>query len=321
MDYRKAQLREEYVARLNRVLDYIDNHLDEGLSLDVLAGVAAFSPFHFHRVFYSVVGETVNEYVRRIRLESAANQLLFRPKKSITEIALDCGFSSSANFARDFKKHFGESASRYRAAHRPPRRADGEGEKSKIGKPIRNYGKDPAPPLGHTDRVFKQEGGKPPGRYEMEVEVKKLDAIRVAYVRHLGGYGPGIGEAFDKLMTWAAPRGLLSGARIIGISHDNPDVTPADRCRFDASLQVPDDVTGEGEVGIQVIPAGTHAVGRFSGPIAEIGTAYHFMFGDWMPGSGYQPADAPCYEIYYSNPDDDPRGSYDSDICIPVRPL
>ena len=156
----------------------------------------------------------------------------------------------------------------------------------------------------------------------MDVEVKKLEEIRVAYVRHLGGYSEEIGKAFDKLMTWAAPRGLLGGpSRIIGVSHDNPDVTPADRCRFDACLEVPDDVTGEGEIGIQTIGAGAHAVGRFSGPIAEINAAYHHMFGGWMPGSGYQPADAPCYEIYYSNPDDDPKGSYDSDICVPVKPL
>jgi AraC-like DNA-binding protein len=109
-----ATSRQEYLERINRVLDYIDVHLEEKLALAALAKVAAFSPFHFHRVFRAIRSETVSEYVNRLRLERAAFKLTYSPAIPVTTIALDCGFSTSANFARAFKLHFGRSATAYR---------------------------------------------------------------------------------------------------------------------------------------------------------------------------------------------------------------
>ena len=106
--------RREYESRVNRVLDYIDRSLEKKLSLEELARVASFSPFHFHRIFKCMVGETLNDYIRRIKLEKAANILAHNERTSITEIAFDCGFSSSAVFARAFKENFGMSASEWR---------------------------------------------------------------------------------------------------------------------------------------------------------------------------------------------------------------
>lgn len=106
--------RAEYVARINRVRDYIDEHLSDPLTLTELAEVAAFSPFHFHRIFAAMVGEPSGQYVRRLRLERAAQQLVASPRKPITAVALDCGFSGSAPFARAFKESFGVSASEWR---------------------------------------------------------------------------------------------------------------------------------------------------------------------------------------------------------------
>ena len=89
--------RDEYIVRINRVIDYIEKHLDTELTLDTLAGVANFSSFHFHRIFRAIVGETLNAYIRRLRVEKAVSQLVNNPGKTITEIALDCGFSGSAS--------------------------------------------------------------------------------------------------------------------------------------------------------------------------------------------------------------------------------
>ena len=91
-DPKKTYLREEYTSRINRVIDYIEKNTDKGLSLESLAKVAIFSPFHFHRIFRAMVGETLNQFIQRIRIEKAAAQLIVNPKKSITEIAFDCGF-------------------------------------------------------------------------------------------------------------------------------------------------------------------------------------------------------------------------------------
>ena len=100
-------LKYEYLFRLNRTLDYIRDHCAEDLTLAKLAKVACFSKYHFHRIFRTLLGETVNRHVRRVRLEKAVRMLTFDKDKSIIDIALDCGFSSSQNFAKAFKAHFG----------------------------------------------------------------------------------------------------------------------------------------------------------------------------------------------------------------------
>ena len=101
---RQEYLRQEYISRINRVIDYIEANIDKDLSLTSLAKIANFSPFHFHRIFRAMVGETLNGFILRIRLEKAAARLLDHPKESITEIAFDCGFSGSATFARAFRE-------------------------------------------------------------------------------------------------------------------------------------------------------------------------------------------------------------------------
>jgi len=111
--------RAEYVARINRVMDYVDENLGDPLTLDELARVAAFSPFCFRRIFAAFVGETPAQYIRRLRVERAAQQLVAAPRKSVTEVALDCGFSGSAPFARAFRETFVMTASEWRRSMGP----------------------------------------------------------------------------------------------------------------------------------------------------------------------------------------------------------
>jgi AraC family transcriptional regulator len=115
MNSKQKYLREEYTARVNRVIDHIEANIDQELSLAELAGVAGFSAFHFHRIFSALVGEPLNSFIQRIRIEKAASMLKQNPKKAITSVALDCGFSSASTFAREFREAFGVSASEWRA--------------------------------------------------------------------------------------------------------------------------------------------------------------------------------------------------------------
>ena len=96
-----------YQERVNRVLDHISTHLDGDLSLAALSAVACFSPFHFHRIFQGVTGETLNAHVRRVRLERAALLMRSSPRRRITDVALATGFAGAAEFSRAFKTHFG----------------------------------------------------------------------------------------------------------------------------------------------------------------------------------------------------------------------
>src|SRR6516225_2988235 len=123
----KTPANSEYAQRINRVIDYLRANLDRQVKLQELAKVACFSEFHFHRIFGAVSGETLNDFTNRLRLEKAA-RLLRYSDHSLTDIALDCGFSSSATFSRAFRSGFDTSPSQFRKS--------GEIKKSKICKEL-----------------------------------------------------------------------------------------------------------------------------------------------------------------------------------------
>src|SRR5262245_7122707 len=97
-----------YRQRILKVQLFIQEHLDEELSLERLARVAHFSPYHFHRIFRGLVGEGVTEHVRRLRLESAAVALK-TTERSIIQVALDAGYGTHEAFTRAFRQQFGVS--------------------------------------------------------------------------------------------------------------------------------------------------------------------------------------------------------------------
>src|SRR5437667_6816344 len=103
--------RNDHYQRVNRVLDYMGEHLDGELSLARLSEIGCFSPFHFHRIFQAVTGETLNTHVRRVRLERAALLMKTSPRKRITDVAIEAGFAGTAEFSRAFRNHFGRAPS------------------------------------------------------------------------------------------------------------------------------------------------------------------------------------------------------------------
>jgi AraC family transcriptional regulator len=323
----RKQRRAEYMARINRVIDYIETNLDGDLSLSTLAGVAYFSPFHFHRIFRAFVGETLNQFIQRIRLERAATQLIHQTRKSITEIAFDCGFSGSATFARAFREGFGMSASQWRGGghsdHRKIRNTDRKDDQSldKIRKEfeIVSY---------YIDRVTQN----PIWRLRMkdtsqiQVEVKDMPELTVAYVRHIGPYKGDtelFGNLFGKLMKWAGPRGLLRfpETRVLAVYHDHPDITEEAKLRTSACITVPEDTQVEGEIGKMTIPGGKYALARFEIGSDEFEEAWNAVYAGWLPESGYQPDDRPCYEVYYNDHREHPEKKHVLDICVSVKPM
>lgn len=325
---RKKYLREEYISRINRVIDHIENNIDEDLSLEHLAKVAIFSPFHFHRIFRAMVGETLNQFIQRIRIEKAAAQLIANPKKSITEIAFDCGFSGSASFARAFKEIFHMSASEWRSEgylrDRKIRKTDSK-EWQTIGK-IRQ---DLCVTSYYIDGEIQNQiwRVKMKNKNQIKVEVKEMPTMHVAYVRHIGPY-KGDSELFErlfgKLMKWAGPRGLLRfpETKVLAVYHDDPKITDEDKLRTSACITISEDTAVEGEVGKTAIPGGKFAVASFElAGSQEYEEAWNMVFGGWLPESGYQPDDRLCYELYQNDPKEHPEGTHIVDICVPVKPL
>ncbi len=274
-----------------------------------------------------MVGESLNAFIQRIRLEKAAMKLLGNPDKSVTEIALECGFSGSSTFARAFKESFGVSASRWRAEDGKNGSKDGQME-SKDRKLRSNTEQDFIILSPYNSCTIKQIW-----RIEMknsslkaQVEVRDMPEIPVAYVRHIGPYKGDMelfGRLFGKLMTWAGPRGLLKSpeTKVIAIYHDDPEITDEAKLRTDACITVPADTKTEGEIGRSCIPAGKYAFAHFEIDVDQYQDAWDAVCGGWLPESGYQPGDGVCYELYHNDPKAHPQGKHIVDICIPVKPL
>lgn len=275
--------RAEYAARFNRVVDHIQAHLAEPLDLETLAEVACFSPFHFHRLFHAWMGETIHDFIQRLRLERAAAHLLYSQGKSITEIALDCGFSSSATFARAFRAHHGRSASDWRK-ERNNRKTDRKICKAEAPGGTASSGM--ATTLDLPTRT---------STMTLTVTVKHLAPMHVAYIRHVGSF-QGDAALFERLFTrirqWAQPRGLLllSTAKILSIHHDNPEmgITDARRLRLDAAVTIPADTLVQGEIGKQRLDGGTYAVTRVRILGNQYMATWDALMSEWLPGSGFQ---------------------------------
>jgi AraC family transcriptional regulator len=306
----------EYEKRVNRVIDHVRDHLAEELTLASLARVAAFSPFHFHRIFRAITGETLFGFIQRVRIERAAVALTIHPDQTVLEVALNHGFSSAAAFARAFRVRFGMTATAWRGGGADRWRARRNPER-KARKPIRNAGKAPR-------RTARQTLERPAREDAMNVRVTNLPPHHVAYMRYVGPYGPrGIPETWAKLHEWMKPRDLFTDTRVtLGIAYDDPSVTAPEKCRYDACVVVPSEFPGDKWVNLMDVAGGKYAVTEFVGTAHEIVGVWDGVFGSWLPGSGYQPDDRPCFEIYRGNPTVDANTRrFRCDLALPVRPL
>jgi AraC family transcriptional regulator len=291
----KPSTEQDYRERIVRTLQYIQQHLDDDdLQLEQAASVAAFSKFHFHRVFRGMVGETLSEHVRRLRLERAAGHLK-RLDLPITQIAFDAGFEAHESFTRAFGDMFGMSPSEYRAAHRP------------------------VPPSRsgvHFDDIAGYH--RPDYGDLLTLEVKQLPPTQVLFLGHVGPYDQ-VGATWGKLMSWAGMRGLLGAdMKLIGIAHDDPDVTPAGRLRYDAAVTVSRPVTPEGEFAVVEIDGGSYAIATHKGPYHDLAKTYQRVYGGWLPQSGYEPRDAPSFEQYLNSPQNTQPEDLLTVIHVPV---
>jgi AraC family transcriptional regulator len=307
----------EYEQRVNRVVDHITRHLGDPLTLPELARVAAFSPYHFHRVFGALAGETLFGFVQRLRLERAAAILRDRRDQSVLSAALDSGFGSAATFARAFRARFGMSATEWRAggAARWTRRRV---PASNPGKQVRKAGKAAARGGGHTARREKRKEAP------MPIQIRELPPHQVAYMRYIGPYGSdGIPELWTRVLRWMRTRNLTVASTVrLGVGHDDPSITAPGRCRYDACVVVPHDFAPDRWVTLGAVAGGTHAVARFTGGPGEIAPAWEHVFRAWLPDSGYQPDDRPGIEVYRGDPTVPGRpGRFRCDLCLPVRPL
>jgi AraC family transcriptional regulator len=280
------------------VLIHIQQHLDDALPLDDLAALACFSPYHFHRIFKGMVGESVKEHVRRLRLERAAGQLKLG-SSAVSDIAQGAGYESHEAFTRSFKAVFGMPPLAYRTAKSVAAVRAPSGVHYRPGDSVEQF------------RTLRPGGA-------MNVQTKHIEPLRLAFLRHVGPYGD-VSAAWDRLLPELGKDGWLGGdTQFLGICHDDPDVTPEGKIRYDACVTVDDAFVAGGDIGVQVVAGGDYAVTTHIGPYDQLGRTYGELLGQWLPRSGRELRDAPCFEVYLNDPQSAAPSELLTDIYAPL---
>jgi AraC family transcriptional regulator len=274
-----------YIQRVNLAIDHIVSHLGEPLRLRDLARVAMLSPFHFHRVFQALLGSTPADFVKRLRLEKALG-ILARPRPpSLTAIALTCGFSSSSDFSRCFKQRFGVPASAFDV--NAWRRAHG----------------------AELEAIVEQTTARPhalrlPPRHNPDsfrARIRDLPARTVAYIRVDRPYqGNRAMKAVWRLLAWAERNGVADG-QWLGYQWDNPEITSLEECRYYVAVEA-ERFTPRGEVGRYRFPPMTVAEVAICGGLDLELRALQWLYGSWLPRSGFVPDDQPAFEAWTGRP-------------------
>jgi AraC family transcriptional regulator len=296
---------QDYISRINSVILYINNNLENEMTIDELASIANFSTFHFHRIFKAVTKESLYSYIQRLRLEKICCAILNHKDISFTQIAFTYGFNSSSNFSRAFKKRFGFTPS--------------EMKKFSLGTNGLIQLFDDTNKIKLKTKKYKQNID-----YYIDwinkngtMSIQNFSKKRVAFVMNQGPYHK-IKDAYTKLFKWANSKCLLNDkSSLVSIYYDNPHVTDESKLRQAASIVVDKSITASGEVGITDVEGGRFAVGRFNLSLCEFELAWEAMFV-WLSESGYKFRDGDVHDINYSSPIEIANNIYIVDICIPI---
>lgn len=282
----KRTTKNDHIERMNEVLYRIHSDLSQNLSVETLAIHVAMSPFHFNRIFKEVVGESVHAYIKRVKLEHAANMLLFNPDATITHIMHDVGFHSNASFSQAFKETFGVTPTKWR-------------EVDKI-----NEERDPS-----VKNTF------------LHVKIETIPSISVAYVRHTG-YDRSIKMAWLKLQEWALRHDVsFQTQRMIGLHHSNPRFVEASKCHYVACLELPSThrFYPDAHVGIMKIPALFCAIFTLEGVYGDLKKYMDSIYHEWLPRSPYEKLSLPSFAIYEKNHFIEADECFKLHFYIPVR--
>ncbi len=300
-------IRKDYIGRINRVMNYIEENLDQELSLDSIAKEAYYSSFHFHRIFTAITNETLNAFINRKRLEKIAAHLLVNNNEVImAELAMGYGFKNASSFSRSFKKFYGISPSEFKE--------NAQGKYSKIRKALRKNGKEEITfeqyicSITHINNWLEMNA---------KIEIKEIEKINLAYVSHVGEFDQ-IGIAYEKLIAWAKPNGLLDKKpNFISVYHDDPRVTDVAKLRQSAGIILDENIKTEGEIGKLTIEKGRYVVGRFEIKHTQFNEAWNSM-NIWVAENGYTLRDWYYFERYHNNYLTHPENKSIVDICIPI---
>lgn len=303
----------DYISRINSVIIYIEKNIDKPLNLNAIACHANFSPFHFHRIFAALEGETPAEFILRLRAEKVARLLQEQKNTSITEIAYSCGFSNYTSFNRAFKKYFGMTAQEFRKFEKAIYTKDGQFYNIKGELVYR------------TDKTIHYEGTEisifenNSFIKDSDIRIKYMPAYQVAYIRYVGNFYQ-IGEIYDRLLSWALENSLLDTPQssLFTVYHDDPSVTKMDKHRQSVCITIPNNFKVEGCVSKMVIDEGKYLVGYFELLDTEYEKAWNTMYLTLI-AKGYKFRNANVYEMYETVNNTPFSQPYKVHLCLPIE--
>ena len=282
----KSSTREEYLKRVNIVVDYINNHLDEELDLQKLAEMSNLSTYHFHRIMKAFLGETLGAYIIRVRLETAV-RLLRYTDLPVEQIAYSVGYEMPSSLSKSFKQFYDITPQEYR-----------NNKNFVIMKPVQL----------NPDLKLKSP------------KVIELETKKAIYIRLNGAYSElDFCGAWTRLWAYVKEQKLFSaGIEHISIYHDDPKVTTSEKLRTDVCLVLSKPTEPKGEIGVKEIAGGKYAVFLYQGPYTNLGIVYDTIFAQWLPGSGYELRNAPLFEKYVNDPSRTEEAKLKTEIYIPL---
>ncbi len=269
--------------------------LDEDLDLAALANAAGYSPFHIHRIFAAIMGESPSAFLRRIRLERAAMDLV-ASKKAVGEIGIDAGYSTPDVFARAFRQTFGVLPSVFRQ-----RRYD-----YRIQSPNQiHYGQ----PVVIRLRIY--------GDVSMNTTIEERPLYHVIGLRHAGAYWT-IGRTFGRVAQWAGQNGV-SYTQAIGMYYDDPSKIEESKLRSEALLVIDQPMAAPDGMVAYTIPASRYLVGEHRGAYEGLGEAWMKLFGEELPKQDVTVINRPCFEFYLNDCTKVAVEELRTDLCIPIE--
>ena len=303
------ECKKEYIRRIHKVQDYIEQQIGQPLSIEELSNAAGFSKYHFSRIFQSILHEPLAHYVNRIRMENTLFLLAHRSDKNMTDITYELGFTDCATFSRAFKNYYGISPREYRKEY---------SKKCKDSYLLSEYNKNTA----------KKEcvGNLPPVTGKITIE--NLEKKQAVYVRHTGTYET-LAKEYSKLVetlfVQAENQNLLVGGQnwVLAIYHDNPEFGEESQFRTSICLTVPDDILiqEDGVLGRMELEGGLYAVGHFRIQQEQYSDVWNNMYQEWLTCSGYVPRNSNPFEVYRNNPHVDENHIHEVDIYVPIEPI
>ncbi|EJL76222.1 AraC family transcriptional regulator [Chryseobacterium populi] len=299
---------EEYKKRIIKTIQYIDHHLDTRLSLEKIAEIGAYSPFHFHRIFKMITGETLQSYIIRKKIEKSAFYLAVKKTIGIKEIYLELGFSDHSAFNKTFKKYYGISPSEFR------RSAPGSFHRI-LAVESKN---------GQVSTVFDQyicnvENLLNWTKMNLKIKVADLQEMNLASVMSLGTAN--VESSYGILIEWAKKKHLFpkDHVKMISVYHDSFKVTPPAKVRIHACMLLDKKLEAqEGEIFPETIDAGKCVVGSGEVTLNDFEQCWVSLFL-WMNENSYTMRKAFPFEIYHSNFKEHPEGKMWVDFCIPIH--